>query len=90
MPVTLLIDVCAAIAAAQLLDLSVVSGLMLLGLLVALNGGGGQYKASIAPSLLDELPSLVGRPLVAGAIATSLRVFGRLPIHDGVVYAAMV
>jgi exopolysaccharide biosynthesis polyprenyl glycosylphosphotransferase len=89
-PVTLVIDVTAALVAAKLLHLSAVSGLMLTFLFVALNWGGGHYRASIAPSLLDELPSLVGRALVAGAIATSVRVFGQLPIHDGVVYAAIV
>ena len=76
--------------ASWVLDLSSYSGVMLTLLFVALNCGAGHYRASIAPSLLDELPSLVGRALVAGAIATSLRVFGQLPIHDGLVYAAMV
>jgi exopolysaccharide biosynthesis polyprenyl glycosylphosphotransferase len=89
-PSTLLIDLFAALTASWLLSLSQYSGLMLTLMFVVLNCGGGHYRASIAPSLLDELPSLVGRALVAGAIATSLRVFGGLPIHNGVVYAAIV
>jgi exopolysaccharide biosynthesis polyprenyl glycosylphosphotransferase len=89
-PVTFLIDLAAAEAASFVLSLSPTSGALLTILVLVLNAGAGQYRPRIAPSLLDELPSLVGRGLVAGAIATSLRVFGRLPVHDGLVYASVV
>ncbi len=89
-PVTLVIDVAAALTASFALSMSVRSSVLLTLLVLALNGGGGHYRARIAPSLLDELPSLVGRGLVAGAVATSLRVFAGLPVHDALVYASTV
>ena len=89
-PVTLVIDITAALTASRALSLSGRSCLVLTLIVLALNGGAGQYRARIAPSLLDELPSLVGRALVAGAVATSLRVFVELPVHDGLVYASLV
>jgi exopolysaccharide biosynthesis polyprenyl glycosylphosphotransferase len=89
-PLTLVIDLSAALTASVVLSLSSLSCLLFTGLVLTLNCGGGHYRASIAPSLLDELPSLVGRGLVAGAIATALRVFGDLPVHDGLVNAAIL
>jgi len=89
-PVTLVIDVSAVLVASAALSLSAVSSLLLTVLVLTLNVAGGHYRARISPSLLDELPSLVGRALVAGAIATALRVFGDLPVHDGLVTAAVV
>jgi exopolysaccharide biosynthesis polyprenyl glycosylphosphotransferase len=89
-PLTLVIDITAVLAASRALTLSGRSSLLLTLLVLALNGGAGQYRARIAPSLLDELPGLVGRALVAGAVATSLRVFVELPVQDGLVYASLV
>lgn len=89
-PVTLVIDISAVLAASVVLSISARSTLALTVLVLALNFGGGHYRVSIAPSLLDELPSLVGRALVAGAVATSLRVFGHLHVHDGLIYAALL
>jgi exopolysaccharide biosynthesis polyprenyl glycosylphosphotransferase len=89
-PVTLAIDLSAALVASRALSLSSLSCLLLTALVLTLNAGGGHYRARIAPSLLDELPSLVGRALVAGAVATSLRVFVHMPVHDGVVSAAIL
>lgn len=72
-PLVVVID-CGALAAAQW-----VAGLgalptVLLGLLILiLNAAGGHYKARIAPSLLDELPSLAGRAVIAGTIASILQ-----------------
>jgi len=89
-PVTVVIDVTAVVTASLVLSLSGRSSVLLTVLVLALNGGGGHYRARIAPSLLDELPSLVGRGFVAGAVATSLRVFAGLPVHDALVYASIV
>jgi exopolysaccharide biosynthesis polyprenyl glycosylphosphotransferase len=89
-PLTLVIDVSAALAASWALSLSSLSYLLLTALVLSLNAGGGHYRASIAPSLLDELPSLVGRGLVAGAVATALRVQAGAPVHEGVLDAAIV
>jgi len=89
-PVTLVIDLSAVLAASLVLSLSSLSCLLLTALVLTLNCAGGHYRASISPSLLDELPSLVGRGLVAGAVATALRVFGDRPVHDGLVNAALV
>jgi exopolysaccharide biosynthesis polyprenyl glycosylphosphotransferase len=89
-PVALVIDVSAVLAACLALSLSMRSSALLTLLVLTLNFGGGHYRASIAPSLLDELPGLVGRAMVASALGTSLRVFVRVPVHDGLVYAALV
>jgi len=89
-PVTLAIDLSAVVAASVALSLSTVSCIVLTALVLILNCAGGHYRASISPSLLDELPGLVGRALVAGAIATALRVFVALPVKDGLVNAAIV
>src|SRR3954453_15976755 len=89
-PVTVFIDVSAAVTAWVALSLSSWWSLLLALLVLTLNCAGGHYRARIAPSLLDELPSLVGRGLVAGAIATGLRAFGDLPVHDGLVNAAVL
>ena len=45
--------------------------LVLLGLTVALFAAGGLYKPRLSLSVLDDLPSLVGRPLAAAAITTT-------------------
>ncbi|MEP6667074.1 MAG: sugar transferase, partial [Nocardioidaceae bacterium] len=88
-PVAVVID-CAALAVASVtLSLSLVSTVLLAALVLGLNAGGGHYKARIAPSLLDELPGLMARALVAGAITTALRVYVSLPVRDGPVYTAM-
>jgi exopolysaccharide biosynthesis polyprenyl glycosylphosphotransferase len=89
-PVTLVVDVSAVLAASLALSLSTASSVLLTALVLVLNCAGGHYRASISPSLLDELPSLLGRALVAGAIATALRVFVALPVKDGLVNAAIV
>src|SRR4051794_767566 len=89
-PVTLVVDASAVLAASVALSLSTVSCLLLTTLVLTLNCAGGHYRASISPSLLDELPSLAGRALVAGAIATALRVFVDMPVQDGLVNAAIL
>ncbi len=89
-PMALVIDVTAVLAACWALSLSSLSCVLLTAIVLTLNGVGGHYRASISPSLLDELPSLVGRALVAGAVATALRVFVDLPVKDGLVNAAIL
>jgi exopolysaccharide biosynthesis polyprenyl glycosylphosphotransferase len=89
-PATLVIDVVALVAASVVLVVPARGGVLLGALVLMLNSAEGHYRASIAPSLLDELPSIVGRALVAGAVATSLRVFGRHPVHERLLYDAML
>ncbi len=72
-PLVVVID-CGALAGAQwLAGLGAISTVLLGLLILTLNAAGGHYKARIAPSLLDELPSLAGRALVAGSITMMLR-----------------
>ncbi len=88
-PVAFAIDFVAMLTATIALQLSGKSTVLLIVLVLALNAGAGAYRARIAPSLLDELPGLMARALVAGAVATSLRVFLELPVRDGLVYASL-
>ncbi len=89
-PVSLVIDLVAAVLASRALDLTTRSSVLLTVLVLVLNASGGHYRARIAPALLDEMPKLIARALVAGAIVTSLRVVLELPVRDGLVYASMV
>jgi exopolysaccharide biosynthesis polyprenyl glycosylphosphotransferase len=46
---------------------------LLLLVLLGLNASGGYYRSRLTLSVLDELPGLAGRALVAGAVATSFK-----------------
>jgi exopolysaccharide biosynthesis polyprenyl glycosylphosphotransferase len=89
-PATLLIDLTAGLTAPWLMSLPARSWVLLTILFLMLNWGCGHYRASIAPSLLDELPGLAGCALVAGAIATSLKVLLRIPVQERLGYAAVL
>jgi exopolysaccharide biosynthesis polyprenyl glycosylphosphotransferase len=63
-------------------------------LTLTLNFTGGLYAPKLALSVLDEVPPIVGRALVAAAVVTSLRVVsgervGTLLIGTGVVFACL-
>jgi exopolysaccharide biosynthesis polyprenyl glycosylphosphotransferase len=89
-PATVVIDVTAGLGATLLLSLPPRWSVLLTLLFLTLNWSGGHYRASIAPSLLDELPSLAGRALLSGAIATTLRAFLSIPVHDRLVWASVL
>ncbi|MBA2558862.1 MAG: sugar transferase [Propionibacteriales bacterium] len=90
-PLAVIIDLVALTVAQLVVSLSVRSTLLMGVLVLALNAVGGHYKARVAPSILDELPSLTARALVAGAITTSLWLFvPDIPAKQAPVYGAMV
>jgi exopolysaccharide biosynthesis polyprenyl glycosylphosphotransferase len=88
-PITLLIDLVALTAAHFATNLSAKATVMLVVLTFALNATGGHYRARVAPSLLDELPGLAARALVAGALTSAFRLQLGLPVGDGPVNAAL-
>ena len=56
---------------------------------------GGLYRPRLTPSVLDHLPSLVGRALVAGAVVTGLGAFedgraGRVTLVASMLFAVLV
>lgn len=83
------LDCVALVVAAFVTSLSVVSTVLLAALILGLNAAGGLYRARIAPSLLDELPDLTARALVAGAVTSTVRLQLTLPVQHGPVYAAI-
>ena len=89
-PVTFVVDLLAIAGASLALHLTARSTILLGVLVIALQAGGRAYRPRIAPSLLDELPGLLARGLVAGALATSLRVFFDVAVKDQLVYGALI
>lgn len=64
----------------------------LLALILLLNSTGGLYLPKLNLSVLDDLPSIAGRALVAGAVVTSVRLVagagvGQLILHIAVLFA---
>lgn len=56
---------------------------------------GGLYRPRLTPSVLDELPSILGRTFVAGGVVTGLGAFddgraGRVTLLAAVVFAVLV
>ena len=89
-PLVLAID-CAAVASAALtVPLGVNAAALLLLCILVVNAGGGHYRARVAPSLLDELPSIAARALVAGALVAALRLLAGDNVRDAPVIAALV
>lgn len=89
-PLVLAID-CAAVASAVLtVRLPVLSAVLLLACVLIINAGGGHYRPRVAPSLLDELPSLAARALVAGALVAAVRLVTDIGVRDAPVIAALV
>lgn len=69
-PVAVIIDIIALTLVVPAVSFR--SAAVLAVLILSFNAVGGHYKARVSPSLLDELPGLAGRALVAGAITTSV------------------
>jgi len=63
---------------------------LLAPLILGLNAVGGHYRARLAPSLLDEMPGLFGRALVAGALVTALITGFESPVQRGPVTVAII
>ncbi len=82
-PVLATVDFFAIAAASVLTSLSLQSSVLMLVLLFTLNAVGGHYRPRLAPALLDEVPSLAARALVAGALVTTLRTFVGWPVATG-------
>ena len=88
-PLTLIIDCLALAGACVIMDLGAKSTFLFAALALSLNAVGGLHRPRMAPSLLDEFPSLLARALVAGALTTASRLYLSLPVGDGPVYAAL-
>ncbi len=91
-PMTFAIDFVAIALASAVAPVSsslASSGLMLV-LVLSFNAVGGHYRPRLAPSLLDELPSLAGRALVAGSIGTALNILLDQDFHSAPVAVALV
>jgi exopolysaccharide biosynthesis polyprenyl glycosylphosphotransferase len=84
-----LIDIAALLLASIAVNLSLSSTLVLTALILGITAGTGRYRSRLAPSVLDELPALAGRALVAGAITTTLRAYFEWGVKDGPLYAAL-
>ncbi len=56
--------------------------LAVLALTIALYASAGLYRPRLSLSVLDDLPSLAGRPLAAAAVVTTAAVAYRDTIHD--------
>ncbi|MDF2968318.1 MAG: exopolysaccharide biosynthesis polyprenyl glycosylphosphotransferase [Nocardioidaceae bacterium] len=89
-PLAVVIDLVALVVATRVTSLSIVSSVLLLLLILCFNAAGGHYRPRLAPSLLDEIPSLVGRALVAGAVVTAFRILLELPVQAGPVTVAVL
>ena len=89
-PVVVAIDSVALIAASIICDLAPRSTVVLIALVLIFNAVGGQYRARVAPSLLDEMPGLAARALVAGALVTALRSLVEAPVREGPVTVALL
>jgi exopolysaccharide biosynthesis polyprenyl glycosylphosphotransferase len=89
-PLVVVVDCWAMVTATVITALSVKSSVLLLLLILCFNAVGGHYRPRLAPSLLDELPSLAARALVAGAIVTALRILMEWPVQEGPVTTAVI
>jgi exopolysaccharide biosynthesis polyprenyl glycosylphosphotransferase len=89
-PITLVIDLFALTAAHFITGLSAPATAILSILTLVLNAAGGHYRARVAPSLLDELPGLAARALVAGALTSAFKLQLGVPVGNGPVDAALV
>jgi exopolysaccharide biosynthesis polyprenyl glycosylphosphotransferase len=89
-PLVVAIDVLALLAATVITSLSIVSSVLLVALILCINAVGGHYRPRLAPSLLDEVPSLIGRALVVGAVVTAFRTLWELPVREGPVSTAVL
>jgi exopolysaccharide biosynthesis polyprenyl glycosylphosphotransferase len=63
-------------------------------LILALFAVGGLYRPRLTPSVLDDLPSIIGRALVAGAIVTAVGAYddgsaGQRTLHLAFAFAAL-
>jgi exopolysaccharide biosynthesis polyprenyl glycosylphosphotransferase len=90
-PLVIGIDIVMMIVAVQVTDLRpLFSSVALLVLVIGFNAVGGHYRPRLAPSLLDEIPGLAARALVAGAIVTAWRTINDQPVAGGPVTAALL
>ena len=88
-PVAVTVDVAAFLLAQWPVSVGRTPAALLLPLILAVNAAGRHYKPRIAPSLLDEFPSLAGRALVAGAITSAVLLLLDWPVHDGPVLTSL-
>ncbi len=90
-PLVLFIDIAALLTAGTIIPLGRTAAGGLALCVLALNAGGGHYRARIAPSLLDELPGLAARALIGGALLLAFRlvVWGQ-EVHNLPVLAALL
>jgi exopolysaccharide biosynthesis polyprenyl glycosylphosphotransferase len=72
--VLIVVDVIAFVCAAALVGNLQASTTVLLVTTLVLFGYGGLYRSRLSLSVLDDIPAILGRALVAGAIATALNV----------------
>ena len=91
----LAIDVVAWAAANVLIGAFGLGFVALLIGIVLLNSVGGLYTPKLGMSVLDELPSIAGRALAAGAVVTSLRLLageqvGARILHVAALYCVLV
>ena len=95
MHVLVAVDLAAwAVATALLGSFDHVGFVALLVAILGLNAAGGQYAPKLALSVLDQLGSLVGRALVAGALVVALKLVtgtagGEVIVRTAVLYAAL-
>ncbi|MGH8894509.1 MAG: sugar transferase [Actinomycetes bacterium] len=62
---------------------------LLFGIL-ALNAAGRLYASKLSLSVLDEIPSVVGRALVIGAVVTSLRIVAGANVGQKILHTALL
>jgi exopolysaccharide biosynthesis polyprenyl glycosylphosphotransferase len=89
-PMAVVIDLAALTGAHYITSLSAKATALLAVLTVLLNAAGGHYRARVAPSLLDEVPGLAARALVAGALTSAFKLQLGVPAGNGPVNAALV
>jgi exopolysaccharide biosynthesis polyprenyl glycosylphosphotransferase len=78
------------VATALLGDFDNKGFVVLLVAVITLNGGGGLYAPRLTLSVLDQLASLFGRALVAGALVVALKLVAGNVAGEAVVRAAML
>lgn len=93
--VLLLLDVLALLATVLLVE-ELSRRVLVMGLLaIALFAAGGLYRPRITPYVLDDLPSILGRAIVAGGVITGLGAFddgtaGRITFVSAGVFGLLV
>ena len=96
LPLALLAADVLAFAAAVAVADEISRRILLLGVLtLLLFWGGGLYRPRLTPSVLDDLPGLAGRALVAGAVVTGLGAFedgraGRVTLITAIGFAVLI